>query len=311
MAENKVKDLGTTKDGLHHHVVPLEGCGSVSVFVQGDLDKLREGYVFLTLHDVGANHQSWVNFSKHPSMSEIIGRSLFLHVDLPGQEPAAKDLKADFSYPTMQDLGTNLLTVLDQLRVSRVVGLGMGAGGNIMARFAMMHPGRCHGVVLLNTTASVSSMIKQIKDKVNPLKSSASNSENINTKNVERYTEAFKKRAEFLSTLNARIKIDVLMLCGQKSKYINDADAMQMEMKPGTASLIKLEDICDPLNEAPEKTAESILLFCQGLGLLPAINRRNSRSNSTCSSDGEGNTRKMSMEQYDVPNIRRLSLTAN
>lgn len=320
MAETNVKDLGCTKDGLHHHVVPLEGCGSVSVFVQGDLDKLREGYVFLTLHDVGANHQSWVNFSKHPSMSEITGRCLFLHVDLPGQEPGAKDLSADFSYPTMQNLGTNLLTVLDQLRVSRVVGLGMGAGGNIMARFAMMHPGRCHGVVLLNTTSSVSSMIKQIKDKVNPLKSSSSSnsealnsnrSQDMNKQNVERYTDAFKKRAEFLSTLNARIKIDVLMLCGQKSKYINDADAMQMEMKPGTASLIKLEDICDPLNEAPDKTAESILLFCQGLGLLPAINRRNSRSNSTCSSDGEGNTRRMSMEQYDVPNIRRLSLTAN
>jgi len=312
MADNQVKDLGITKDGLHLHVVPLEGCGTVSVFVQGDLDKLREGYVFLTLHDVGANHQSWVNFSKHPSMAEITGRSLFLHVDLPGQEPNAKDLSPDFNYPTMQDLGTNLLTVLDQLRVNRVVGLGMGAGGNIMARFAMMHPGRCHGVVLLNTTASVSSMIKQIKDKVNPMKSSSAlNADAINTKNVDRYAEAFKKRAEFISTLNNRIKIDVLMLCGQKSKYISDADDMHKEMKPGTASLIKLEDICDPLDETPDKTAESILLFCQGLGLLPSINRRNSRSNSMCSSDGEGNARKMSMEQYDVPNIRRLSLTAN
>jgi len=312
MEDNQAKDLGCTKDGLHHHVVPLEGCGTVSVFVQGDLDKLRDGYVFLTLHDIGANHQSWLNFSKHPTMSEITGRSLFLHVDLPGQEPGAKDLSSDFNYPTMQDLGTNLLTVLDQLRVNRVVGLGMGAGGNIMARFAMMHPSRCHGVVLLNTTASVASMMKQIKDKVNPMKSSsASNADTINTKNVERYAEAFKKRAEFLSTLNNRIKIDVLMMCGQKSKFITDADDMHKEMKPGTASLIKLEDICDPLDETPDKTAESILLFCQGLGLLPSINRRNSRSNSMCSSDGEGNARRMSMEQYDVPNIRRLSLTAN
>ena len=31
------------------------------------------------------------------------------------------------------------MTVLDQLRIKHVIGLGDGAGANIMARFAMMH----------------------------------------------------------------------------------------------------------------------------------------------------------------------------
>lgn len=50
----------------------------------------------------------------------------------------------------------------------------------------------------------------------------------------------------------------------------------------------------------PAKVAVSVLLFCQGQGLLtslppPGVQRRMSRN--------------ISMEEYDTPNIRRLSLT--
>ena len=71
----------------------------------------------------------------------------------------------------MAELGLNLVTVLDHLRISRVVGLGDGAGANIItrfvpsiagrfitafSRFGLCHPGRVHGVVLINNTASAS-----------------------------------------------------------------------------------------------------------------------------------------------------------
>ena len=36
-----------------------------------------------------------------------------------------------------QDLGLNLVTVLDNLRIQRVVGLGDGAGANIITRYRM------------------------------------------------------------------------------------------------------------------------------------------------------------------------------
>ena len=77
-------------------------------------------------------------------------RSVFLHVVIPGQEPGAKDLPKDFSFPTMHQLGIGLVTILDQLRISRsliasrncqklssssVVGLGDGAGANIITRY--------------------------------------------------------------------------------------------------------------------------------------------------------------------------------
>ena len=41
---------------------------------------------------------------------------------------------SDFHYPTMQNMGEDLVTVLDQLRIKYVIGLGDGAGSNIIVR---------------------------------------------------------------------------------------------------------------------------------------------------------------------------------
>ena len=62
-------------------------------------------------------------------------RSTFLHVLLPGQEEGAEDLGEGAKYPSMQDLGEDLDSVLDQLDIQFVVGLGEGAGANILARW--------------------------------------------------------------------------------------------------------------------------------------------------------------------------------
>ena len=44
-------------------------------------------------------------------------RCVFLHVALPGQQPGAEDFPADFVFPTMGQIGLNLVTVLDHFRV--------------------------------------------------------------------------------------------------------------------------------------------------------------------------------------------------
>ena len=62
-------------------------------------------------------------------------RSTFLYVVLPGQEEGAEDLGEGAKYPSMQDLGEDLDSVLDQLDIQFVVGLGEGAGANILARW--------------------------------------------------------------------------------------------------------------------------------------------------------------------------------
>lgn len=74
---------------------------------------------------------------------------------------------------------------------------------------------------------------------------------------------------------------------------------------------------CDCFTLQPSKVAQSILLFCKGQGLLtsvamPGIDRNRAYSTSSGgSTDGQlaqRLSRGMSMEEYDKPNIRRLSI---
>ena len=48
------------------------------------------------------------------------------------------------------------MSVLDFLRIKQVVGLGDGAGGNIITRFGMCHPSRVYGIFTINNSAGVS-----------------------------------------------------------------------------------------------------------------------------------------------------------
>ena len=84
-----------------------------------------------------------------------------LHVCLPGQDQGAEELTE--SFPSLSALGLNLVNILDQLRVSRVVLMGSGAGANIAARFAMNHPGRVQGVLLVDCKHAVASYPLKLK----------------------------------------------------------------------------------------------------------------------------------------------------
>ncbi|CAG0879622.1 unnamed protein product [Darwinula stevensoni] len=154
---------------LKKHTIPTERCGDVTVFVQGDLVNHDKKAVFLTIHDLGCNHTSFHDFVEHPAMSEIKQRSVFIHVDVPGQEDNAPDLPDGFVFPAMQDLGDAMSTVLDMLDVKFVVGLGEGAGANILARFGLAHPSRVLGLILIHPTSTVAGVMETIKDKVLPL----------------------------------------------------------------------------------------------------------------------------------------------
>ena len=155
-------------EGLHTHVIETERCGSVNVYVQGDIELARKGDkdgkpAFLTVHDIGKNHNAWLNFVYHPSMANIRERAVFIHVDLLGQEDEAADLEDPSKFPSLQEIGEDLVNILDNLRIKLVIGLGDGAGANILARFAAMHHSRCMGVVLVNPTGNAASFMEQFK----------------------------------------------------------------------------------------------------------------------------------------------------
>jgi len=74
-------------------------------------------------------------------------------------------------------------------------------------------------------------------------------------------------------------------MTGLKSKYVEDTEAIHQQIQPGLCSMIKVEDVVEPLNEASERVAEALILFCQGLGLMASVVRKFSRQQSLSSQD--------------------------
>ena len=73
---------------------------------------------------------------------------------------------------------------------------------------------------------------------------------------------------------------------------------MCTQIKTGLCSIIKLEpDVDNILEETPEKAADAIILFCQGLGLVPTVQRKVSRGSKGAVEDATANatTTKLNM----------------
>ena len=66
----------------------------------------------------------------------------------------------------MKTITYGLVEVLDALRVQYVIGMGEGAGANILARFGMDHPQRCLGLILIHCTSTVAGVMEYFRDKV-------------------------------------------------------------------------------------------------------------------------------------------------
>ena len=228
--------------------------------------------MFLTIHDVGSSCKNWVSFTNQEDMKETKDKSVFLHISLPGQHPAANDL--DCGFPNMNTLAMNLVTVLDQLGVKDrgVVVLGDGAGANIAFRFAMYHPSRLYGLVLINCDTGNGG---DCKTDLRGVENCA-----LNVKNVKKYEESYKRRENITSKQLSKMTVETLLLAGAKSKpgsksvAVKGSEEIMKKMKKGLCSIIKLSGVENVLEEAPKETAHALILFCQGLGLLPAVQWR-------------------------------------
>ncbi|XP_013189035.1 uncharacterized protein ZK1073.1 isoform X4 [Amyelois transitella] len=328
------------------YVVSTDRSGDIHVHVQGDLSQQDKRCVFLTVHDLGTNHSSIVDFISTPAMSEIKERSCFIHVDVPGHEENSPDLPDSYQFPSLQTLGEDIITVLDFLHVRYAIGLGEGAGANILARCGLAHPRRLLGLILVNCTGSTSSVADAFRTRFSRWRGAdISQSEedfliyhkfghvsytqdvdfkyqqissesieacerermlteyrsrlrgNLNTHNIKLYVKAFINRKDLVLR---GCQADILLITGMLSPYSSVVEKLYKELDRDKVTILKVEKAGDVLAEAPAKVAQSLLLFCQGQGQLtslppPGVERRMSRA--------------MSMEEYDKPNIRRLSLT--
>uniref|UniRef100_A0A3Q3D456 Ndrg family member 3a n=1 Tax=Hippocampus comes TaxID=109280 RepID=A0A3Q3D456_HIPCM len=107
--------------------------------------------VILTYHDIGLNHKSCFNtLFNYEDMQEITQHFAVVHVDAPGQQEAAPPFPSGYRYPTMDELAEMLPSVMTQLKVNSVIGIGVGAGAYVLSRFALNNPTLVEGLVLIN-----------------------------------------------------------------------------------------------------------------------------------------------------------------
>ncbi|XP_039956521.1 uncharacterized protein ZK1073.1 isoform X4 [Bactrocera tryoni] len=351
-AESLVERVRVLNQIYEKYLVNTDKSGELTVTVQGDLTQQEKRAVFITVHDLGCNHNSFQEFVSSPCMTEIKERSCFIHIDVPGHADNAEALPDSFQFPSLQTLGEDLITVLDFLHVKYVIGLGEGAGANVLARFGLAHPSRVLGLVLINATGSAASVLQSFKTKLIQWKNDdiAQSAESflmyhkfghqlvgdnpdkekivseyqkrlhstLNSKNVGLYVKAFMSRKDL--TLKG-CKIDVILITGMLSPYASMVEKLHKDVEKEKVTILKIERAGDVLADAPAKVAQSILLFCKGQGILtsvvmPGVDRGRAYSTSSGGSvDGQNGSRKLSrgvsMEDYDKPNIRRLSIINN
>lgn len=279
--------------------VPIETkYGTITAHVQGDLEQMENRSVFLTVHDIGSNSRSFLDFTEHPIMSAIRMRSLFIHVDLMGQQDNQKDLPDDYEFPPIKTIGEDILVeVLDKLKIKLIVGIGEGAGANILARFANKHHSRVLGLVLIHLAPAGVGVLERLKSQIStgkrrfsevsaenivemhrlgdtsgrsgqaspPPQSEqqqlmpiySSRVNNMNAKNIKRYAMSYISRKE----LPLLKDMDILLVAGSRSPFLNGTQKYFAQCDKEKTSFLKVDHVVDVLSEAPEKLAKSILLF--------------------------------------------------
>ncbi|KAH7732076.1 Ndr [Aphelenchoides avenae] len=295
---------------------------SFNVYVQGDLED-RTGKTFiLTVHDVGTNHKSFARFVNHPSMADVKQKAIFLHVCVPGQEDNAPDYAGEF--PTLAQLGEDLVCVLDKFDVRTCIAFGEGAGANIICRFALAWPNRIMGIILLRCTSTTAGVIEYFKDMLMNLRlengvmtqgawdylsmhkfGQAADKKDkqsyidelktaLNPKNLSKYLYSFSKRTDFSTVIGAKLDtMDALLVTGAKAPQISTVYNTHKNMNKKKTTLLVVDNVSDP-----DKLARSLILLCKGCGVLsgdaiPGMERQRTLSSS--------------MEEADKP--RRFSFT--
>ena len=125
--------------------------GKIRVTRQGKTGKPA----IVTFHDIGQNHTSaFLGFFNFTENRPLLDNFCIFHLDAPGQEDNSDDLPEEYSYPTIDELSDMIGEVVDFFEIKRFIGFGIGAGANILCRYALWHPTRVEALVLVELVAS-------------------------------------------------------------------------------------------------------------------------------------------------------------
>ncbi|KAI4889186.1 hypothetical protein NFI96_032651 [Prochilodus magdalenae] len=308
--------------------------------------------VILTYHDIGLNHKSCFNtLFNFEDMQEITQHFVVVHVDAPGQQEAAPPFPTGYQYPSMDELAEMLPSVLTQLKIYSVIGIGVGAGAYILTRFALNHPSLVEGLVLINVNPCAEGWIDWAASKLSGWTSTlvdvvmthhfsteelTENQELIQTYRLHIAQDINQDNlALFCASYNARrdlgierpivgLKEDMvntllcpaLLVVGDTSPAVDSVVECNSRLNPTITTLLKMADCGGfPQVVQPGKLAEAFKYFVQGMGYMPAAGMtRLALSHTTSSSSitsGDSNRMHNLNSPLDSSNTTALANQAH
>ncbi|XP_043213998.1 protein NDRG3-like isoform X3 [Amphibalanus amphitrite] len=284
--------------------------GSICVAIQGDLHKPT----IVTYHDLGLNYvANFQSFMNYPDMKIMAESFSFVHINAPGQEPGAKTLPEGYVYPSCEELAEQVREVIEKLQLKRCVGLGVGAGGNILSRLCLAHPELMECLVLINAVCTPPGWIEWGYQKMNVrhLRSSGmtqgvmdylmwhhfgkldeashdlmhqyrSQFQSANGANLSLFIESYNQRTDLGIQRPAPagkqegvfLRVPVLLVCGNRSPYEDETVTFNSRLDPGKTQWMKIHDCSLPLDEQVAKVCEAFRLFLQGQGFAVRSRQR-------------------------------------
>ncbi|XP_038873307.1 protein NDRG4-like isoform X2 [Salvelinus namaycush] len=242
----------------------------------------------LTYHDVGLNHKLCFNsFFHNEDMQEITKHFVVCHVDAPGQQIGASQMPQGYQYPTMDQLAGMLPSVVQHFGFKSIVGIGVGAGAYILAKFALIFPDLVEGLVLLNidpngkgwidwATGKLSGLTSALPDTVLPHLFSQEELMN-NTELVQSYRQQINNTINqvnlqlFWNMYNSRRDLEM-----NRSGTIINAKTLKCPVMLVVGDNAPAEEgvMADsgglPQLTQPGKLSEAFKYFLQGMGYMPS-----------------------------------------
>ncbi|XP_063571350.1 protein NDRG2 isoform X1 [Pongo abelii] len=270
--------------------------GSVTFTVYGTPKPKRPA--ILTYHDVGLNYKSCFQpLFQFEDMQEIIQNFVRVHVDAPGMEEGAPVFPLGYQYPSLDQLADMIPCVLQYLNFSTIIGVGVGAGAYILARYALNHPDTVEGLVLINIDPNAKGWMDWAAHKLTGLTSSipemilghlfsqeelSGNSELIqkyrniithapNLDNIELYWNSYNNRRDlnFERGGDITLKCPVMLVVGDQAPHEDAVVECNSKLDPTQTSFLKMADSGgQPQLTQPGKLTEAFKYFLQGMGYM-------------------------------------------
>ncbi|XP_074427864.1 protein NDRG2-like isoform X2 [Larus michahellis] len=263
----------------------------------------------------------------HEEMGEIVKNFLVVHVDPPGMEEGAPPYPPGYQYPSLEQLAEMIPCILQYLNIASIIGMGVGAGAFVLAKFGLLHPEAVEGLVLVNIDPQAKGWMDWAAHKLSGLTSSTTDMILAHLFTQEELSAAppavQSSRARLGATPNApllwgmynsrgdlglarsgagSLRCPMLLVVGDGSPHEEAVVECNAKLDPTQTSFLKMADGGgQPQLSQPAKLTEAFKYFVQGMGYMAAaamtrLSRfRTASVSSSASGEGErGRSRTLS-----------------